>query len=85
MPRPVDQSQLHRVRLESRDGNLVAVVEIMPFSPPPNIVTWGFRLFVLHSENPDTYREAIAVTSTTPSPGLAEQEVSTWDSGAKKG
>ena len=36
----------HRARLETRDGQLVAEVWLMPFTIPADVVLWGDRVFV---------------------------------------
>jgi len=55
----------------------VAWVEIppLPNSQLPNVVLWGTRTFVRDNYAPDAipvYREAFAVASLTPSPGLPD-------------
>ena len=52
------------VRLETRDGGLVAQLDNLPaFQVPPEIIVWGLRHFVLWKrEAPELwlYREAFA-------------------------
>jgi hypothetical protein len=35
-----------KVQLETRDGGFVHAVEIPPMSPPPEVISWGTRVFV---------------------------------------
>jgi hypothetical protein len=35
-----------RVQLETRDRGFVHAAEIPPFVPPPEVISWGTRIFV---------------------------------------
>lgn len=56
-----------RIRLDASSGGLVTYGRIPTFDPPPAVITWGVRTFVLASRalRPDgaeaLYREAFAV------------------------
>ena len=58
--------------LETKSREFVAKVEVPAFLTPPDVVIWGDRVFTffLRDEKSDYYREAFAVTSHTPAPGL---------------
>jgi hypothetical protein len=65
-----------RIELVTKDGQHVAWVEIPPFQTMPDIVAWGDRTFTVDlysSAAHSVYREAFAVVSLTPSPGLPEK------------
>jgi len=52
-----------RIELRTRDGGIVHDAEIPPFEPPPEVVSWGTRIFV-HQGNdtdggPEQYREGL--------------------------
>jgi len=66
-----------RVHLYTRDGGFVTEATIPPFAPPPEVITWGARLFVIddgRTDRDDTvpirYVEGIAwvVHDHTPRP-----------------
>lgn len=75
---------MQRIRLELPDGSYVATVEIVPFpdrpgqgegSGLPDVVMWGTRFFVRWPTcTRNTYVEAFAHASLTPSPGLPTEE-----------
>lgn len=47
------------------DRGFVAEVEIPPFSPLPDVINWGSRVFTLHKDEagkPPVYQEAFAWT-----------------------
>lgn len=50
------------VRLETRQGDLVAELKMLPFIALPEVVTWGTRTFQLHGDDGTTpvYREVFA-------------------------
>lgn len=62
---------MERIQLLTSSGHHVAYVEIVHFLPnsKPDIVMWGSRVFKRGPS--DSYVEAFAVVSFTPSPGLA--------------
>lgn len=39
-----------KVKLFTRDGGLVRDGEIPPFHPPPEVISWGSRVFVWNDE-----------------------------------
>lgn len=51
-------------------GHFVARVEIPTTPLPAYVVAWEGRTFVCADTKPEHYREAIAIASTTPPPGL---------------
>ncbi len=40
------QKETMKIILQTRDGGFVGAAEIPPFHPPPEVVTWGSRVFV---------------------------------------
>lgn len=59
-----------KVNLETKDGQAVVAGLIPPFLELPAVITWGTRVFTLHSERGQTsgpiiYREAFAVALVT--------------------
>jgi hypothetical protein len=66
-----------RIELFTRDMHFVALVEIAPVVTPPDVVVWGTRTFTLCDSETLAYREAFAVWSLTPSPGLPREKVGT--------
>jgi hypothetical protein len=52
-----------RVRLETREGELVTMGRVPPFNIAPEVLIWGVRVFRWHERAKDqteVYREAFA-------------------------
>lgn len=64
-----------KVRLETRDGQFVCNITIMPFQLSPDALTWGTRFFVKHAELEDrvVYREAFCFSTFNPPMSLDEE------------
>lgn len=65
-----NMDELNTVRLETREGNLVTEIAVLPFDPPADVLLWGVRAFLrapgVITNNLPVYREGFlyVVTST---------------------
>jgi hypothetical protein len=69
---------MEKIRLETRGGEFVAHEYITGMNPPPEVILWGQRTFVLHSVanpgmrwdqkegNPTIYREGLMLPIPAP-------------------
>lgn len=58
-----------KIKLITRDGGFVRDAEIPPFTPPPEVVTWGTRVFVHGlAHHPDALKRGHRDDSPSPLP-----------------